>query len=493
MKDGEQRVGRIAIFGKARELWPVASLLGKILPSEIELVVVEVPDTGRPVPLTIRLDDPLFSRLGITAADFQGTDSAIFALGTELHDWQGEGSRFLQTGSGPLPDIEQIAIHQIMLRAAQTYDQPDRLAYLYQPFRLPARVAAAGKFAFQSSDPASPLSMLRPTVQIESGQYAVLLKTRCASDRIEIVGARPKAVQLASDRERVGGIELDNGRIIEADLFIDSSGVLNDLGGLKEPSDWYALSDGMPFDRQISAQRSAMPSASKPPAIAQAVAGGLLMTTALRKTSMAQLVYASGALSSEAAQALLETDVEATVFAPGYVQQPWVGNLVRLGRASAWFGPFLCADTTMLHRQAVILEALVPTGLDMTVEAREFNRRHLIVAEQVRDFILLPLVLNGRTDAPWRGIGNLPESLAIRLEQFRSRGRLVTFESELFDEQSWIDLMIGFGIVPDRCDPMARSLDMGLLARRLKKLTQAFDRALATIAEQQPEAGAFLA
>ena len=75
----------------------------------------------------------------------------------------------------------------------------------------------------------------------------------------------------------------------------------------------------------------------------------------------------------------------------------------------------------------------------------------------------------------------MPDSLRIRMEQFRSRGRLVTFEGEIFDEQSWIDLMIGFGVIPDRIDPMARSLDMAAMSRRLKNLTGAFDQALASM------------
>ena len=119
----------------------------------------------------------------------------------------------------------------------------------------------------------------------------------------------------------------------------------------------------------------------------------------------------------------------------------------------------------------------------MTVEAREFNRRHLLVAQQVRDFVQLPLALNRREDAPWAGLRGrtLAESLAIRIDQFRSRGRFVAFESEICDEQSWIDMMIGFGVVPGRVDPMAQSLDMTTMSRRLKNLTTAFDQALAAM------------
>lgn len=489
MSAGDKRVSRIAIFGKGRELWPVAALLGKSLPSEIELVAVEEPDTDQPAPLTIRLDDPLFSRLGISAEQLQDTDSAIFALGTELRDWRGEGSRFFLAGSGTLPAVENIAIHQIMLRAALTHDHPDRLAYLYQPFRLPARIAEAGKFALQSPDPRSPLSMLRPTVQITGADYAALLKKRRAIDRIDKVEACPAAVRLVSDRGLIGRIELDNGGTVDADLFVDVSGALSELAGPGAASDWHSLFEALPFDRLLSAPTPDMPSASDHHSVAQAVAGGLLVTTALRRSSMTQLVYASSVLSDAAAKDLLGADAEAAAFAPGYAGQAWTGNLVRLGSASADFGPWLCGDTTLLNRQACLLDELIPVGLDMTVEAREFNRRHLLAAGQVGDFIQLPFVLNGRSDAPWCGMANshLSENLAIRLEQFRSRGRFVAFEGEIYDEQSWIDLMIGFGVVPERYDPMAEALDMGVMARRLKNLASAFDGALTAVPDFRDE------
>ena len=475
-------VKRIALFGKGHELWPVAAVLGRSLPAGIEIIVVEAPGHDRAIPLTIRLDDPLLARLAIMAEEFQDMDSAVLALGTELRDWRGEGSRFFLGGSGRLPDIDDIAIHQIMLRAALAYDQPDRLDYLCQPFRVPARLAAAGKFAFQASDPRSPLSMIRPTIQIGSDDYAALLKRRIASERMEIVEGAPRAVSLASDDGSIDRVELDSGHLVEADFYIDVSGLLSGLAGPLPTSGWHVLSDALPFDRLLSVRKAG--ASSQPPAVAQAVSGGLMITTALGNETISQLVCASGDAAGPAQQ-WLGAGVEEIPFASGYARQPWTGNLVRLGSASACFGPFLSADITLLHRQAVLLEELLPTRSDMRIEAGEFNRRHLMAAEHIRDYMLLPFALNGRDDAPWSGIrnGDLPDSLAIRLEQFRSRGRFVAFESEIFDEQSWIDLMIGFGVVPERYDPMARSLDMATTARRLRNLASAFDQALASVPE----------
>lgn len=483
MKGGEQRVRRIALFGKSHGLWPVAALLSQDMPSEIELIAVEDTEIVDPAAITLRLDDPLLRRLGIGVDDLRATDSAIFALGTELLDWTGEGSRFIHTGSGNLPAIEDIAIHQIMLRAALTYDQPERLAYLCQPFRLPARAAAAGKFGFQASDPRSPLSMFRPTVQMDPVDYAALFRSRLGRDAMQIVQAKPKAQQIASESDRINRVVLDNDLVVEADFYVDVSGALSEALYGHAPQDWQTLADGLVFDRLLSTERPRGPNGAGRPAVARALDGGLLVTTAVRNWSIGQLVFASSEMTDAAAQKLVGSDAQPRLLDPSYVRRAWQGNLARLGGAATRFGPILSADSIALHRQAVILADHLPARPDMDVEAREYNRLHLILAEQIGDCMLLPFVLNQRTDAAWSAMREhpLPESLAIRLDQFRSRGRLVTFEGEIWDEQSWIDLLIGFGVVPERYDPMARSLDMAIMARRLKKLTGAFDQALASL------------
>ncbi|MEO9634872.1 MAG: tryptophan 7-halogenase [Parasphingorhabdus sp.] len=487
MSEGDQRVRRIAIVGKSQQLWPVATLLANSLPEGMRLVLVEDVESVPPAAVTVRLDDPFLLRLGIGAKDFSTTDSAVFALGVTLLDWQGEGSRLHLTGSGSLPAIDDIAIHQILLRAALSYDQAQKLAYLYQPFRFPARAVEAGKFAFQSTDLRSPMSMLRPTVQIDQADFAALLKDRFPTDRAEIVKGKPSAGLAHKGSEFIEQIDLDNGHGIKADFFVDVSGGLDDLADKRRQMDWHPLFEGLPFDRLASARNAEVLPPSEKQEAAQAIDGGLLVQTPLRETSIAQLVYASRELTDDAARSLLGDGAQSTMFKPGYVNAPWHGNVARLGTASVKFGPYLSADITMLLRQTMVLAAHMPTRLDMTVEARDYNRRHLIAVEQVRDFVLLPFALNRREDAIWSEMrdSKLSENLAIKIEQFRSRGRLASFEGEIFDEQSWIDLMIGCGIVPGRYDPMAASLDMTHMARRLKNLSVAFDQALVRTPEYE--------
>jgi|GEM_PF-816403 len=487
MSGVERRVRRIAIFGKSHELWPVAALLAKDLPADIELIVAE---DGRPVDpaaVAIRLDDVFLARLGIGPEQLRMADSAIFSLGIELQGWQGDGSQYFLTGSGSLPAILDIPIHQIMLRAALAYNQPDRFAYLYQPFRLPARAMEAGRFGLQSADPRSPQSMLRPTVQIDRADYVSLLRNSVMSGRSEIVEARPTAIEISAADQSIDRIALDSGQAIEADFYIDVSGALASLTNAFSRSDWNSFAEGLPFNRITSARGAELPSGTERHFVAQAFKGGLTISTPLRDRFIEQHLYASSLLTGDEERKLAGRGANVAPFEPGYIRQPWIGNFVRLGSASASFGPFLSADMKLLQHQAMILVDHLPTRSNMKVEAREYNRRHLIAAEQLRDFVLLPFALNRRNDAPWCRIQDdgMPESLIRKIDQFRSRGRFVAYDGEMFDEQSWIDLMIGFDLVPDRVDPMALSLDMTDMARRLKNLSRAFDQALAAMSSNE--------
>ena len=58
---------------------------------------------------------------------------------------------------------------------------------------------------------------------------------------------------------------------------------------------------------------------------------------------------------------------------------------------------------------------------------------------------------------------------------------MVQFDGEIYEQQSWIDAMIGFGVVPERIDPMAQGFDLREMAGKLKNLTSAFDRAIASM------------
>ncbi|MCA1748844.1 MAG: tryptophan 7-halogenase, partial [Sphingomonadales bacterium] len=448
MTEENPPVSRIALFGRPRQLWPVAALLSRELPARIDLVLVEEDGDDPPAGLSLACAGAYHERLGMGAGEIVAQSRATLGLGVDYRDWQGEGSRFFSAASGSLPSVDGVALHQIMLRAARLYEQPERLAHLYQPFRFCARAAMAGKLALGSDHPASPRTMLGPTLQCDADAYAALCREKAGEGARLLRGARPVELRYAADGAALCAVRLENGEEIEADLFVDLSGAVSALVPRTDRPAIHSPAMTGAFDRTISG-RCAYPVDHRH-RLARALPGGVLVETPVGEGSVAELLFSSTRLDEAAARDLIGGEGESAAFEGYATQAPWTGNLARLGLASARLGPHLSADMLLLQAQALHLADSIPARRLMDVEAAAFNRKQADSLARICDFGFLPFLLNTRGEELWKALRQTPPSatLELRLAQFRSRGRFVTFDRELFDEQSWIEMMIGFGIVP---------------------------------------------
>ncbi len=160
--------------------------------------------------------------------------------------------------------------------------------------------------------------------------------------------------------------------------------------------------------------------------------------------------------------------------------EPWQTNRIRLGPASARIGPLFCADTRLFLRQVAHLMECLPAGKEAPAEARRFNRLHSQAVQRLYEFCAAPIVL-GRAEG---GEGDIPEGLTLRIQQFRSRGGMPELEADLVDRQTWIDLLVSFGIVPQRHDRRADSFDPRQLDRALGAIRGDLEKALANMPSQ---------
>jgi tryptophan halogenase len=97
----------------------------------------------------------------------------------------------------------------------------------------------------------------------------------------------------------------------------------------------------------------------------------------------------------------------------------------------------------------------------------EYNTQTREAIEVIRDFIILHYHVNQRTDsALWRQCREMavPAQLAHRLQHFRDTARIALRQGELFAENSWVQVMMGQGIVPASHHPITRNMDDSTLA-----------------------------
>ncbi len=76
---------------------------------------------------------------------------------------------------------------------------------------------------------------------------------------------------------------------------------------------------------------------------------------------------------------------------------------------------------------------------------------------------------------------SIPDTLAHKIELFRSSARLFREHEELFTEVGWLQVMIGQGIVPERYHPMVDMLTEAEILQMVEGTRSVLDRAAAAM------------
>lgn len=170
----------------------------------------------------------------------------------------------------------------------------------------------------------------------------------------------------------------------------------------------------------------------------------------------------------------LAEDSLVSTFAPapaktGRIAQAMVGDTVAVGTAYGVLGAGDGGDLHRLQGDVSRLIALFPTG---PAAVAEYNRLAESALERARDMAILR----------WGDLSGPPEPLARKIEQFESRGRVVTFDDEAWPESAWIHAFLARGIVPKRWDPLADRVP----PEQIREMLSRMKAVLAQTAEAMP-------
>src|ERR1044072_9518196 len=108
--------------------------------------------------------------------------------------------------------------------------------------------------------------------------------------------------------------------------------------------------------------------------------------------------------------------------------------------------------------------------------------------EQITDFIVLIYHVTKSTDTPyWRACREMtiPPSLQHRIDLFRETGRVFRVPNELFAENSWIQVMLGQGILPRQHHPVADLMGDEEMSRFLGDISSSIKRTVAQLPAHQ--------
>ncbi|MCX7283509.1 MAG: tryptophan 7-halogenase, partial [Novosphingobium sp.] len=138
----------------------------------------------------------------------------------------------------------------------------------------------------------------------------------------------------------------------------------------------------------------------------------------------------------------------------------------------------------LIQRAILRIVRMLPAGTISQCDIDEFNDQQFTDMEQIRDFLILHYKVTDRRDTPfWRHVASMdvPESLTHKIELFRETGRVFRRNEELFAENSWVQVMLGQGIVPHSHHPVAAKLRDEEMAHLLATLRDQVARTVAAL------------
>lgn len=471
----EQAIKKVVILGGGTAGWMSAALTKKLLGDaiEVELVESEMIGTIGVGEATIPPIKLFNSALGITEHDFVRETKATIKLAIKFDNWKQQGDSYYHTFGAAGKSLAFCHFHHLLARSQQLGNQKTLWDY-----DLNYLCAERGSYAYIKSQ--DPLLDIPNAYHFDAGLYAKFL--RKFSEKIGVKRTEGLVVNATqnSDTGYIESLELKGGKTVKGDLFIDCSGMVGYLTqkklqtGYEDWSHWLRCDSAlavpsMRFEKTLPYTRSIAHSA------------GWQWRIPLQHRNGNGLVYSSHYLTDEKASELLmsnlESDPEAEPkhikFRTGRALKQWNKNVIAIGLSSGFLEPLESTSIHLIQSAIVRLLHLFPhQGINDTM-VKEYNLQSELEYQQIRDFIILHYKVNERDDSLfWKELRHMdiPDSLAHKIEIFKRNGFLFREQNDLFVESSWLQVMLGQGIIPQDYHPIANNIPADKLQSMMEQI-----------------------
>jgi tryptophan halogenase len=484
----QKPIKRVVIAGGGTAGWMAAAALSRTLGKVLDITLIESEEIGTvgvgeaTIPTLVT-----FHRLlEIKEQEFMAAVQGTIKLGISFENWLDVGHRYIHSFGVSGKDHWSAGFQHFWLRGREL-----GIASGYEDYCVELKAALQGSFAHL------PNNGINYAYHMDASLYARFLRTLSQAHGAKRVEG--KIVDVATDAQSgfITSLTMENGGVIEGDLFIDCTGFRALLIGKTlgvEFTDWsHWLFNDSALATQTLAVRDAVP-------YTRAIAGksGWQWRIPLQHRVGNGIVYSSRHMSDDEAKEEFLGSIEGEVikqpwpvrFRPGQRQKNWHKNCVALGLAGSFIEPLESTTIHLIQRGIVHLLRMFPQVIKQP-DIDQYNMQLDSELQHVRDFVVMHYWLTNRRDTPyWRDVAamDIPSTLKHRLELFRETGRVFRVPDELFAENSWIQVMMGQGITPKQYHPLADVMSVPDLTRFLDDIRNAVNRT----AEKLPAHMAYL-
>ena len=464
-------IKNVVIAGGGTAGWMAAASLSKLLGKTINVTLVESDDiptvgVGEATIPTLHIFHQL---LGINEAEFMAATNATFKLGISFESWRDVNKDYIHSFGYLGQDCWACGFQHFWLKGRKKGIVSDIGDYC--PEHLASR---EGRFAVLANQD------LNHAYHLDADLYAKFLQKIAYKYGCQRAEGKINKVNLDEKTGNITSLNLENGKVVEGDLFIDCTGF---RGLLIEDAlhtgydDW---SHYLPCDSAIAVQTETV---SKPVPYTRSIArdSGWQWRIPLQNRTGNGFVFCSKYMSDEEAKKTLLENIEGKLlneprvikYKTGTRRKHWNKNCIAVGLSSGFIEPLESTGIHLFQKAVVRLLQMFPSqGINQS-DVDEFNDQTKKEADNIRDFIILHYHLTDRRDTPfWRHCATMPipDSLAHRMKLFKESGRVFKKANDLFGETSWVQVMMGQGLMPEQYHPIVDMMSDDELKTFLDKI-----------------------
>ncbi|MEP6938489.1 MAG: tryptophan halogenase family protein [Rudaea sp.] len=464
----ERRIRNIVIVGGGSAGWMAASAFAKVLGARYAIRLIESEEIGivgvgeSTVPHL-----KLFNKvLEIDEIEFVKQTQATFKLGIQFVDWLRLGHRYVH-GFGVIGhDHGILPFHQYWLKAHRLGRAGDLGDY-----SLNTLAAERGRFMPSPTNvtESSPLANIAYSYQFDAGLYAAWLRRYAEERGVQRSEGKIARTLLRADDGFVESVVMENGEVIAGDLFIDCSGFRGLLIEQALHTGYEDWSHWLPCNRAVVVPCASV-EAPTPYTRVTARPAGWQWRIPLQHRVGNGYVYSSNHVSDDEAAATLLANIDGRAladarvlrFTSGRRKKFWNRNVIALGLASGFIEPLESTSIFLVQSGISRLLGLFPEPDFSPTLIDRFNEQTVFEWERIRDFLILHYNATERSDTPFWDYCRtmeIPPSLRGYLELFRDSGRFFRNADEMFAITSWVEVMIGQGVLPQRYHPVVDQLN----------------------------------
>ncbi|NVK55496.1 MAG: tryptophan 7-halogenase [Alteromonadaceae bacterium] len=484
-----KRVQNIVIAGGGTAGWTAAAAIAKQMGPTVNITLVESDEVGTVGvgEATIPPMRVFHKLLGIGEQEFMRATSATFKLGIQFENWGQQDDTYIHSFGVTGRESFVAPFHHFWL-----YGKEQGLAKEFGTYCFELEAAKQDKFATSDN------SNVQYAYHLDSSQYAVLLRKYSESRGVIRKEGKIEQVNQHTDSGHIESLVLASGEVIAGDFFIDCTGFRGLLIEQTLQTGYEDWSHWLPCDSAVAVQTES-DSAPRPITKATAHDSGWQWKIPLQHRVGNGLVYCSKYLSDEdATQRLLDNVSGKTITKPKIIKfrtgrrlKAWNKNCLALGLSSGFVEPLESTSIHLIMMGVIRFLKLFPNNGANDLIADEYNRQTVDEIVKIRDFIILHYHATSRQDSPfWQYCHDMevPETLKHRMQLFKEFGHAFQEDGELFRVDSWTQVMLGQGIMPESYHASVKGMPVNELQRFLQGIEMSVLKGL----QNMPSHEAFL-